>query len=1023
MYDTVIIKNFIEFAKFINEHKGENPNIGYDVETNAKLLQSQDHKVIGFSLAFSKDIGIYVPIKALDFTLAPNDKRLIEKLMTQLLTKNKVTVYNCLHEYPATRNWLNIDIPNLTDVFVMVKLMMGNADQYEGNGGLKIQSAIHLGFDNWSEDVKEYFKYIRNPASYQTDLKTFLLKYYDESEIPHLMDLIYAIPKEELKPKTISYEYIPYKVIGKYGSLDSTVLLALHDYYVDWMKKESETLGVDLFTGYNVWMNHHYAGYVLESNGAHWNDEKAEEVAKWCDEGTRSANLALIRSPLSQAYIQQNLNDLIEKEIMLKYTHLIAPDYVPVSITKHNITVTCTNKTASAFLRAMSLVSKTTKKDPNIEKWTLKPGNFMSILKHKVSNGILDQTYIDQLRLETFTNIREAYINAEKYSSLFNPNGNTDTFKNYVNQILITDDIRFSKLYFDFLAFMDKPAFDMDYFKDFYDPSSHCINNSPKFVKHFDMATFKTEHPEFEYKASADSKLLEFVLKLSKSQCSGKYRLFKKFLSESPKFRTYQIKNLITHAGKYKLPKLDDNNIIELYTYFEFAGIDIDDRNTWTPQFEWLFNFRWFKKYLKLKSTYITGKVGRGSVWLVPKKRFESGEAFTPRICPYFSETADKIRSNPEEYKKYDLVLQTEFKPNQAETGRWTATLHTIPSGNTIKGIIQSRYKGGVIAMPDCSQAEVRVLARVANDDNLLNAFRKGLDIHRYVASLVNSIPIEEVTPIQRKVAKSAVFGILYGESEQAFADEHFGGDVAKAHEIYLYFYNAFPGIKEYVDKCHEYCKKYGKVVLELTGRYIDMTKFATNSNGDSDKILRQSQNFPIQGQASDLAGLILYRICEFLAQKGLKTKPFCIIHDSIEIDMHPDETFWMLDQVKPLFNKFPDDEYGIPMASDMVFSCNMGSEIELVDMIHDEDYNDVTITLSGFKSDIDEVIETWESVYDLVERDTTFEETSKDVYVPLRGLFMKKVVISKEMGTTKQKITCRYHVIRKAVKSTVALR
>ena len=1018
MYDTIIVKDFLTFAKFIQNNKNDHTNIGFDVETNAKLLQSKDHKVIGFSIAFTKEVGIYVPLKALDFQINPKDQRLIEKKMIQLFSENEVTVYNCLHEYPATRNWLNIEIPNLNDVYVMVKLMMGNAKHYKGRNGLKMQSVQHLGIENWSEDLEEYFSLLKHRSTKQDELRVFLKHYYKDTEIEHLIELINHIPEEELACKVISYEYIPYKVVGKYGALDSTVLIGLYEFYVDWMKRESETLGINLFIGYRVWMNHHYAGYTLETNGAYWNDEKAEEVSKWCTEGIRESNLALIKSPLTKPYIKKQFEDAVAKIIMTSYTHLLTPEYIPVSVSANTITVTCITEQAEKVLRSMSLVPKTTKKDPNTQKYVLRPGNFITILNKKVKKGQINSDYLEQIKDEAYNIIVEDYIKQKRYSNLFNPGSNTDAFKSFVNSILVTDEIKFSKLYFELLAIIDNPSFDIDYFKTFYDNSKHKIDNYPKYQKEFKMDEFKKAHSEYSYQESEDSKLLEFVSKLSKMQTTNKYRLFIKYLSGTNlSFKAYQIKNAVNTANKYKLVKLKDENIIELFAYYEFSGINIDDRTSWTPQFEWLFNYRWFKKYGKLQSTYITGEVGRKSVWLVPKDQYESGEAYTKRLYPYYSEMGNKIRNNPEELAKYDMVLQTEFNPNNAATGRWTATLHTIPSGNTIKGIIQSRYKGGVIAMPDCSQAEVRVLARVANDENLLNAFRQGLDIHRYVASLINQIPIDQVTSIQRKVAKSAVFGILYGETEQAFADEHFGGDVQKAHEIYLYFYNAFPGIKEYVEKCHEFCKKYGKVVLELTGRYIDMT-LMEEGNDDKNKILRQSQNFPIQGQSSDLAGQILYKICEFITNGKFKSKPFCIIHDSIEIDFHPDETFMMLDKIKPLFNQFPDDEYGIPMASDMVFSCNMGSEIEMIDMVHDDKYNDVTITLSGFKSDIDDVIKNWVSVYDLVERDATFEESCKDVYVPLRGLFEKKVVISKEMGTTKQEITQRYHIIRKLGKS-----
>lgn len=1024
MYETIIVKTFKEFADFIKMYKGSATNIGYDVETNAKDIHSKDHEVIGFSLAFSKDVGIYVPLKALDYQVPVSDKRLIEKTCKEMFKRNEVTVYNCMHEYPATLNWLNLELPKIHDVFVMVKLMMGNAEQYEGDGGLKIQASMHLGFDNWSDDLKEYFDLLRNRSEKQIELANFLRKYYDDSDIQNLLTLINNIPEEELEVKTISYEYIPYKVIGRYGSLDSTVLLHLYEFYKNWMAEESSRLGVDLNVGYDCWMKHHYAGYTLERNGAYWNDEKAQEVENWCTEGMLDSLKKLILSPLSESWCRKCLDQEINTRLMLDCTNLIAPEYTPLSITKTSIKVKCNTDKAEMFLHTMSLTPKVTKKEPDLRKYTLKPGNFRTIVNSKIAKGELSESYIQSLTNAFYRKELRAILatNDTKYiaKSLVNPNANGSEFKRYVSNLLLTDTIRFAKLYFDLIKVMENPNFDIDYYKDFVNESGQ-INNEvkypktpsnpkyAKYVKKFDITEFKQKNPNYTYQDTDDSRFLEFVDKLSKSDNQNKFRIFVKQLNKSHLSMLY---SYVSSVGSYALNSIDDNTMIELYSYYKFTGIDIDDRSTWNDSFEWLFNFRWFKKYGKLMSTYINGSVGRKSVWLVPKAEFESGEPYTKRSCRYFSKLGVKIRSNPAELVKYDMVLQTTFWVNMADSGRWTATFHTIPSGTTIKGIITSRYKGGVIAMPDCSQAEVRVLARAAQEANLISAFRQGLDIHRYVASLTNHIPIEDVTPIQRKVAKSAVFGLLYGESEKAFADEHFGGDVTQAHEVFEYFFNAFPGVKTYIETCHKNYDDFQKVILPITGRFLDLSN--SMDEDDESKVYRISQNGPIQGTTADVAGLILYKICEHIIQNALKSKPFCFIHDSIEIDLHPDETFRMLDTLKSLFNNYPDEQFGIPMASDIVFSCNMGAEIDVEELIHDEDYNEVTITLKGYSSDIDDVLDKWRSVYDLVEKDETFEETCKDEYVPLEGLFMKKVIISKEMGTTKHKVEQRYHIIRK---------
>lgn len=1439
---TIICKTYKEFDDFLNNQSNPENLVGYDVETNARPVHSKDHKVIGFSLAYSSGIGCYVPLKALDFQVSAQDTIDIKNRLSSILNTQDIMVYNCMHEYPVTLNWLNLEIPKVEDLFVMVKLMMGNVDKYAGNGGLKMQSVMYLGYDNWSDDVQLYFDYIKNIDKYWFELISLLKGYYDETEIDHLLSLIKQIPEDELKRDVISYEYIPYKLVGKYGALDVTVLFDLKDYYLDWIKKENEALGIDLIQGYRYWMDHHYAGYVLERNGAYWNEDKVKEIEEWCINGKKKSWRFLFKSPLTQEWIKKSIYDDYLCYLMLEHTYLLSPKYTPIKVYKKKVEVICTSIEAEKELQRMSLepISKKNKNESSII-YSLEPGNFYHLIQPKIQDGSFD----NEACFKEFyaKKIQEIILedNEKKASKIFNPNSNNKEFYSFVSGILVTDEIKLAKVYHTILSLADSNMFDIDMYKDYFNSKTNKIDNFYKFserpVNEYSFSQIKARNPHYTYLDNEDSKLIEKVFKLNTSETKAKYRIFCKYLEKVQYNLTDpNLKKLINDCINYKLDAIDEGNMIELYQLYKFVGCDIEDSSTWTPGFRWLVNLRWYKKYNKMLSTYINGENGRKSVWYLPKDSFENGDIFTPRMFPYFSEEGERIRKDPKLLEKYDTVLQTNFKVNVADSGRWTATMHTLPAGTTVKGFITSRYKGGMIAMPDCSQAEVRILAAISQDENLLNAFRQeGMDIHKYVASLCNQIPIEEVTSVQRKIAKSAVFGILYGEPLKSFAQKNCHGDIEQARKIYEFFYNAFPKIKEYVEECHRQYLETKKVILPLTHRYIDMSKLKDTS--DKDKPLRQSQNFPCQGcllgntmiktldgeskpiknlvgldkfylysfdpskgkivpsigynahitkevsqlykvtldngvsilctnnhpfllrtgnyvnaenltvgtslmpmywhfskkdevrgigngyeiidqitgkkeptyrlvteefnipiadgkirhhkdlnknnnvpenieelsisehfkvhhkavqelsnkiktgenlskiekeiwntriasldkgrlteissgmlsktmayknkhrkelypkwyknscdahkkrlesednifktasletrhswsrkrydnesekqktsrlaalkqghnsdtaiqnhaKASvsreadpiynfnrikkqlgymyqlgidwtdlknwdnktvkeqvialglnpmnyrsskqidkigydlfielgteylrtynhkvtnievitydtpipvydltvpgydnfvidlgdnsgvvvhnscvDVAGLILYEICIYIAKEKMKSKPFCFIHDSIEIDIHPDELFKMLDQLRPIFNEYPDKEFGVPMASDIVFSCHMGAEIDVVKLESDTEYNDVWITLKGFKCDIDEVLEHWKEVYDLVEKDPTFEEEVKEEYVPLEGLFTPKVTISKEFGTTKQKIKTRYHIIRK---------
>ena len=1013
---TILCKNYNEFNSFLSTQNNPDKLVGYDVETNARAVHSKDHRVIGFSLAFNSNMGCYIPIKALDFELTPEDKQQIENRLSELLSDNQVMVYNCMHEYHVTLNWINLEIPKAEDLYALVKLMMGNADKYAGNGGLKIQSVMNLGYENWSDDLELYFTYIRNIEKYKQELYSLLMTYYeDREEVKKLFTLISHIPESELERKVISYEYVPYKLIGKYGSLDVTVLFDLKDFYLDWIKKENDDLGIDLLQGYKHWMNHHYAGYVLERNGAYWNEKKVQDIEKWCIDGKEKSLRFLIKSPLTQNWIKQSLFDEYLRYLLQEHTYLLSPEYTPLKIHKNKVEVFCNTEEAENLLKRMSLQAKTKKNTPGFI-YSLELGNFHTIIKDKLKS--IDS---DQIFNEFVTNsIRTAIVNKDESAlkKMFNPNANDVRLKKYVSDLLYTKDIKLAKMYFSILSLADNPNFDIDLYKDYRNTKTNRIDSylksGDKPMNEYRFFKFKSNNTHYEFVDNEDSNFINYVLELSRSDSKAKYRLFcKKLEKVQSKLSDPNLLNLISSCISYSMSSLDEDSMIEAFNYYTFIGCNIEDSKTWNQEFRWLVSFRWFKKYNKMISTYINGKNGRESVWYLPKKSYENGDIFTKRSFKYFSEEGEHLRNNPELLEQYDTVLQTNFQVDIADTGRWTATMHTLPAGKTVKGFITSRFKGGVIAMPDCSQAEVRILATLSQDKNLLNAFRQeGMDIHKYVASLCNQIPIEEVTPVQRKIAKAAVFGILYGEPIESFAKKNCKGDVEQARKIYEYFYNAFPDIKSYVENCHKQYLEHKKVILPLTNRYIDLSKL--NDVKDPDKPLRQSQNYPCQGTCCDIAGLILYMICMFIKDESLKSKPFCFIHDSIEIDIHPDETFLMLDKLKPIFNEYPDKEFGVPMASDIVFSCHMGAEIDTVNLEHDEDYNDVWITMKGDKEDIDEVLDTWRDIYDLVEKDENFEEEVKEEYIPMKGLFTPKVTISKDFGTTKQKLKTRYHIIRK---------
>lgn len=985
--DNVVCLTYEDFDKFCKEELDDAVDISYDIESNAKEKTSKDYRVVGFSLASREERSCYVVLESLDYTVSNRDKKLIESRLRHLLLKKKTFVYSCMHELPATLNWLSIEMPDIEDLFVMVKLMMGNAEKYEGNGGLKAQCSINLNTKDWSEDLDIYFDYLRDLGNKKDNMKALLLKYYETSEIDHIMTLVEEAYNDSstFDSPVISYGKVPYKLIGRYGGTDSAILYPLRSFYQKKIENMNNELGIDLNIGYRYWMNHHYAGYTLERNGAHWNDKKATDIQVWCEEGMQESLKNLVKDPLSEPYIKDKLEWNFYSYLKDNYIDsILGMNAKPKRITKNSVSVEVLVESFKDTLKLMSIEPKVQKKKDGTcmvkNEYKLELGHIKTLAKPFLDSnpGLYDKWYTEYME-QFFSETRTV----DEMKNLLNPTATAESFRVFVSNLLITDDIHYAKFYTDLIKITEEPNFDIGY---------------------YDRGDYMKD----------DKKLLELVLKLQSLEDMSKpnkLRVVNKFLSGNINLQSRKIKNALSTALSYNLESFNDYFILELYELYVLCGLDIEDKSTWTPQFNWLYNFRRYKKFSKMISTYIKGKVGRNSVWYVDKNSLENGDILTKRLIPYNKAIEDQIDTS-----NMDTILQTDFKVDMADTGRWKATMHTMPAGPTIKGIITSRYKGGVIFCPDCSQAEVRVLAAQSQDENLINAFMQdGMDIHKFVASLVfHNGDIEAVTSVERKIAKGAVFGILYGESEKSFADSFFHGDMNEALKVFDYFYTAFPKIKDYITSAHNQFDKYHKVILPIMNRFLNMEALALENGSDTDKIYRQAQNFIIQGQTCDLAGLILYNICKYIKDHNLKSKVFCFIHDSIEIDVPPEETFLMADMLKPLFNKYPWDNFKVPMASDIVVGASMGQESDIDILEHDEEYNEVTVKLKGFMNDIDELIGMWNEVYDVVE--TIEKEVTDTEYVPIGGLFQKKVVISKEMGTTKEKGSCKLHIIRKKV-------
>ena len=270
---------------------------------------------------------------------------------------------------------------------------------------------------------------------------------------------------------------------------------------------------------------------------------------------------------------------------------------------------------------------------------------------------------------------------------------------------------------------------------------------------------------------------------------------------------------------------------------------------------------------------------------------------------------------NPNTHRIHSVFTQT-----VTVTGRLSSTepnLQNIPARTELGREIRKMFvakEGYVLVDADYSQIELRVLAHIANDETMINAFRNNEDIHAVTASQVLGIPLEDVTKEQRSSAKAVNFGIVYGIGEFSLAqDLHISVKEAKAYiESYLEKYH---GVRNYMESIKEQAKKDGYVKTMLNRiRYIPELKSPNYNIRQFGE--RVALNTPIQGTAADIIKLAMVRVDNRLINEGLKSKLILQVHDELIVEAHKDE----VDKVKQILSEEMQSamELNVPLKVDM---------------------------------------------------------------------------------------------------------
>lgn len=241
-----------------------------------------------------------------------------------------------------------------------------------------------------------------------------------------------------------------------------------------------------------------------------------------------------------------------------------------------------------------------------------------------------------------------------------------------------------------------------------------------------------------------------------------------------------------------------------------------------------------------------------------------------------------------------DDKIHSSFNQTVTTTGRLSSTepnLQNIPvkyeMGKEIRKIFIPE-KDSVILSADYSQIELRVLAHIANDSNLIDAFLNHSDIHTKTASEVFNVPMDEVTHIQRSNAKAVNFGIVYGIGDFSLAKDLKITRKEARNYIDKYF-ERYPGVKKYLDNIIEKAQKQSYVTTIANRR-----RFIPEINS-SNKMVREfgkrlAMNTPIQGSAADIIKIAMVNVYNKLKEKGCKSYLILQVHDELILNVYKDE-------------------------------------------------------------------------------------------------------------------------------------
>ena len=240
--------------------------------------------------------------------------------------------------------------------------------------------------------------------------------------------------------------------------------------------------------------------------------------------------------------------------------------------------------------------------------------------------------------------------------------------------------------------------------------------------------------------------------------------------------------------------------------------------------------------------------------------------------------------------KAEDGCIHPHFMQTVAATGRLSCTepnLQNIPIrdsyGRLIRKAFEVKKEDNVFIGSDYSQIELRIMAALSGDENLIDAFARGRDIHKATASRVFGIPEDEVSPLDRSKAKAVNFGVIYGMSGFGLS-ENLNVSRAEAQRYINDYFEKHARVKQFLDQCVEKGEK-DRTVRSYFGRIRQIPEFASRKFMDRELAKRLAMNTPIQGTAADIIKIAMNSVYRRLKDEGYESKLILQIHDELIVE------------------------------------------------------------------------------------------------------------------------------------------